>query len=151
MIFAIEPIQRGPNILRFSLPMSMLPLTQSESTKVESQHRKSEAVQRFHRMKDDLVMHRSAINRMRMANQCSMIRAVRARVEKCLESPCRAFDEQGTNCAGLRLHAEEYIRRASAGNAAEKCDGEFSLACGSSLRTLRTLQLKVILRKNCRV
>src|SRR5438874_1921169 len=94
MIFAIEPIQRGPNILRFSLPMSMLPLTQSESTKVESQHRKSEAVQRFHRMKDDLVMHRSAINRMWMANQSSIIRIVCARVEQGFEPARRAVDEQ---------------------------------------------------------
>jgi hypothetical protein len=69
-----------------------------KAAKIETQHRKSEAVQRLHRMKNNLVMHGAAVNRVWMANKRRMSRVLRAGVEQGFEAAHWAFNEQRPNC-----------------------------------------------------
>ena len=97
MEFAIEPVQRSVYVFGFSFAVAVLSFTQPKAAKIEAQHRKSKTVQRFHGMKHNLVVHRAAVNRMRMTDQSSMARILCARVEQRFEASCGAIDEQRTN------------------------------------------------------
>ena len=55
-------------------------------------------------MKYDLVVQRSAIERMRMANDSSVRGIGSSSIEQGFEAAGRAFQKQGADCAGLRLH-----------------------------------------------
>jgi hypothetical protein len=72
MIFRIEPVECGSNILDFAFTVIVFAFAQSRSAKVEAQHGKSKAVQCLHRVKYDLIVKRSAEKRMRMANYRSV-------------------------------------------------------------------------------
>ncbi len=64
----IHPIQRGPDIIPFPLAVIVFALAQTRSAKVEAQHRKAKPVQRLGRVKDHLVVQRTAVHRMWMAH-----------------------------------------------------------------------------------
>jgi hypothetical protein len=94
MKLAIEPIQGNANVLGLTFAVSMFSFAQAKPSKIEAQDRKSEAIQRLHGMEDDFVVHRPAINRMRVANQGRMGCVLSTGVEQRFESARRAFDEQ---------------------------------------------------------
>jgi len=71
----------------------VLALAQSGSTEVESQHGKSKAVERFHGVKDDLVMQGSTEHRMRMAHDRRMRRVWRSGIQQRFQPPGRAVEE----------------------------------------------------------
>ena len=60
MKLRVEPVQSDSNIFDFSSPAIVLALAQAGAAEIEAQNRKSEAVQRLHRVEDDLVVQRSA-------------------------------------------------------------------------------------------
>jgi len=97
MKFAVEPIQRRPNVVNFPNTMIVLSLAQSGSPKIEAQDRKTKAVQRFHGMKHNLVVQRAPEQWMRMTDHCRMRRVARSRVEESLKAPCRAAEEERTD------------------------------------------------------
>ena len=68
----IHPIECGPNVVYFALSVVMFTMAQSGSTKIEAQHGESETVQRLHGMKHYLVVKRSAVERVGMANNSSI-------------------------------------------------------------------------------
>ena len=68
MVFRIEPVECGPNILDFAFTVIVFPFAQSRSSEVEAQHGKSKAVQRLHRVEYDFIVERSAEKRMRVAD-----------------------------------------------------------------------------------
>lgn len=72
MKFVIKPVQGSTNIVRFTDAVIVFALAQSCAAKVETQDRKPETVQRFHGMKDDFVLKRASVKRMRMTDQSSM-------------------------------------------------------------------------------
>jgi hypothetical protein len=55
----------------------MFPLAESGAAKIKAQYGKPEVMQRLHRVKDNFVMQRPAIDRMWMANYSSMSRVLR--------------------------------------------------------------------------
>src|SRR5439155_467192 len=81
----------------FSFAVAVFSFTQPIAAKIEAQHRTSKTVQRFHGMKLHLVVHRAAVNRMRMTDQSRMTRVLCARVEQRFEASCGAIDEHRTN------------------------------------------------------
>src|SRR5580700_5015030 len=97
MKFSIQPIQRHPDILCFTVAMVMFALAQSCTAKVEPQHWETKIIQCLHDMKDHFVVQRSTIERMGMANQCGMSGARSTRVKKGFQPPCRALQEQRSN------------------------------------------------------
>ena len=56
MKFRIEPIERRADVVDFSVPVIVFSVAQSSTTEIEAQHRKTEAIQRLHRMKHDFVV-----------------------------------------------------------------------------------------------
>ena len=74
----------------------MFSLTQSGSAKVEAQHGKTEAVQRLHGVKDNLVVQSSAEERMGMTHNCSVCRIFCSGVEDRFQASSRAFEEEAT-------------------------------------------------------
>jgi hypothetical protein len=58
-------------------------------------------------MEDDFVVHRAAINRMRMTNERSMRGVFCAGVEQRLKAACSAFEKKGADCAGGLGHEAE--------------------------------------------
>src|SRR5580704_10067723 len=70
--FMLQPGQRSLHIGDFSSAFIMAARAQPGSAKIKAQHGKAERVQRLHRMKDDLVVHGAAAQRMRMADQSSI-------------------------------------------------------------------------------
>ena len=94
MIFRVEPVEPCAHVINFAVAMIVLALAQAGTAKIESQHRKSEAVQRLHGVKDNLVVQRPPKQRMRMANQSGMRRILRASIEQRLEPPCGAVKKE---------------------------------------------------------
>jgi hypothetical protein len=90
----IQPVESGAHIIDFAVSVIVLAVAESGATEVEAQHRKTKAVQRLHGMKHDLIMQRPAKQRMRMANDCGVSRALGTRIEQRLESSCWAFEEE---------------------------------------------------------
>ena len=97
MELAIQPVQSGLHIIGFAASVVMFSLAQSHPAEVEAEYRKTKAVQRFHRMEHDLVVHGAAEHRMRMANQGGMGRVLRAGIEQGFEPACRAVEKQRTD------------------------------------------------------
>src|SRR5438067_6410775 len=103
-ILIFQPIECSTNIFHFSDSMIMLPLTQACAAKVEAEHRKSKAVQSFHRVKHNFIVEGSAIKRMRMANKCGMRGVLHPNVEQSFEFPCRAVQKERFDAAAGRGH-----------------------------------------------
>ena len=82
MKLRIQPIERGTNVVDFPIALVVLSLAQSRSAKIEAQHWETETVQRLHGVEHNLVVQRSAKQRMRMADQRRMSRVLRARVKQ---------------------------------------------------------------------
>lgn len=68
MKFLIEPIQRSANVIHLAASMIVFTFAQSSPAKIEAQHRKSKAVQRFHSVEDDFIVHGPAKQRVWMAD-----------------------------------------------------------------------------------
>src|ERR1700722_18761126 len=101
MKLAVEPVERGANVIQFSEAVVMLALTQPGSAKIKSQCRESETVQRLHGVKHDLIVQRSPVQGMRMANQCGVCSIRCARVQQGFQASRRAFERKRTN--GIRI------------------------------------------------
>ena len=94
MKLRIEPVERRAYIFHFSVTMIVLAMTESSATKIEAQHRKTEAVQRLHGMEHDFVMQRPAKQRMRMTNHRRVCRILGARIQQRFQPSRRTFEEQ---------------------------------------------------------
>ena len=68
MELAIQPVQSRLHIVGFAASVIMFSMAQSRPAEIEAEHRKTKAVQRFHRMEHDLVMQGAAKEWMGMAN-----------------------------------------------------------------------------------
>src|SRR5207244_562925 len=97
MELAIQPVQSGLHIIGFAASVVMFSLAQSHPTEVEAEHRKTKAVQRFHRMEHDLVMHGAAEHRMRMADQGGMGGVLRAGIAQGFEPAGGAVEKKRTD------------------------------------------------------
>ena len=93
MKLRIEPIKSGSHIIHFASAIIMFALAQSRPAKIEAQDWKSEVVQRLHGMKDDLVVQRTAEQRVWMANDCRVGRVRSARVQQSFQPPRRPVNE----------------------------------------------------------
>ena len=71
----LEPVKRSADVVDLADATRVLAFAKSRPAEVEAQHGKSEAVERFHRVEDDLVVQRPAIERVRMTHQTSMSRS----------------------------------------------------------------------------
>ncbi len=58
MKLRIQPIKRGANVLDFPIALVVLALAQPRAAKIETQHGKTEAVQRLHGMENNFVVQR---------------------------------------------------------------------------------------------
>ena len=72
MKFLIQPIECGADVVPFSAAVIVLSLAQASAAEVEAKNRKTKMIQGFHGVEHDFVMQRSAVDRMRMADQCSV-------------------------------------------------------------------------------
>src|SRR5579883_1628081 len=86
----VEPVESGAHVVLLASPVIMLPLAQSGSAKVKAQYRQPKALKGFHRVVDNLVVHRAAAQRMRMANQRRVSRIRRTGVEQRFQPSFRA-------------------------------------------------------------
>jgi acetylornithine deacetylase len=94
MKFPVQPIESRADIIHFPAAVVVLARAQSGAAKVEAQHRETKTVQRLHGVKDDSVVQRSAVNRMRMAHQSRMGGIFRAPIEQSLQSPGGAVEKE---------------------------------------------------------
>jgi len=76
----LEPRERCRDVGDFLFAV-VFPGAQTRAAKVEAQDRKSKRVQRLHRMENHLVVHRSAKNRVRMADESGVRRIGLANIE----------------------------------------------------------------------
>ena len=90
----LQPVECCSDVLTLTSSMVVCPFAQSRSAEVEAQDGQPEAVQRFDGVIDDLVVHRSTMHRMRVANQCGVWRARLPSVEQCFQPSGRARKEQ---------------------------------------------------------
>jgi hypothetical protein len=103
---AIQPVESRTNVIHFANPAVVLALTQTRAPKIEAQGREAEAVQRFHGMEGNFVVHGSAVARMRVADKSGVAWMMGASVEQRFEPSCRSIEKKRTNCAGLNVHFE---------------------------------------------
>jgi len=68
MKFMVEPIEGRTDVLNLAEAIRVLTLAQTSSAEIKPQNWKSKTIERLHRVKDDLVMKGSAINRMRVTD-----------------------------------------------------------------------------------
>lgn len=101
----VQPIQRRLHVVHFTASAVMLALAEASPAKIETQHGKTEAVQRLHGMKDDFIVQSAAIDGMRMTNDAAVSGTGRPGIEQGFEPACGAFQKKGSDCAGLRLHS----------------------------------------------
>ena len=97
MKLAIEPVEGGVNVLYFPVAVIMLALAETCSAKIEAQHGKSKTIQRFHGVKDDLVVQGAAEQRMRVTDQRGVCGILDACVQDCLQAPGRTLQKKRTN------------------------------------------------------
>ena len=97
MKLVIEPVERGADVFDFSHAVVVLAVAQARAAKVEAQHGHAESIQRFHRVKDDLVVQRASVFGMRVADQGRVGGIRRAGVQESFELPGRAVQEEGSN------------------------------------------------------
>ena len=90
----VQPVKCGTNILDFAVAVIVLSLAESGAAEVEAQHRKPETIQRLHGMEHNLVMQRSAKQRVRMANDCGTSRIFGTGIEQRFQSSRWAFKEK---------------------------------------------------------
>jgi len=83
---------------------SVLAFAQSGAAEVEPQHGESEAVERFHGVEDYFVVQRSAIQRMRMANDRGMRRVGRPGVEQRFQASGGTGKKERANGGGFGEH-----------------------------------------------
>ena len=105
----VEPVERGTDVLYLADAIVVLSLAQAGSAEIEAQHRKAKAVEGFHGVEDDFVVEGSAVEGMRVADQCG-VRCVRStRVEQSFELPGRPLESESGDGGirgehGIRLH-----------------------------------------------
>jgi hypothetical protein len=93
--FASEKIQSSTRVATLAISAIVLAFAQSSSAKIEPQNRKPKRVQRFRRLIYDFVVHRSAKERMRVANHRSQRRRARAGTpQNSLKLPGRTSEKQ---------------------------------------------------------
>ena len=90
----LQPLDCGGDIIGFAFPIVMLALAQSRPAKVETQHRKSESVERLHGVECDLVVHGAAKNRVRVADQGGVCSLLRAGIQQAFQSAGRALQKK---------------------------------------------------------
>ena len=98
MELGVQPVQSGANVVHFTEAVIVCTLAHSHASKIETQHRKAEAVDSFHGVKDDLIVKRSTVQRMGMTDQRGVRRALNALIEQGFETACGAVDKEGTDC-----------------------------------------------------
>ncbi len=102
--FRIQPVKSRANVFDFSVAVVVLAVAQPGAAKVETQHRKTKAVQRLHGVKDNFVMQRSAKQWMRVTNHRCMSRIGGTRIEQGFEPSRRAFEKKRPDSRILRNH-----------------------------------------------
>ena len=90
----VQPVESGAHIFDFAVAVIVLAMAESGAAKVEAQHGKTKTVQRLHGVEHNLVMQRSAKQRMRVANNCGMSRIFGTGVEQRFKSSRWAFKEE---------------------------------------------------------
>ena len=104
MKFAIQPVECRSDVLNFAITVIVFACAQSGPAKIEPQYRVAEAVQRLHGVKDNFVMQRSAIDRMRMAHKSGVSRGFRALIQQGFQPSGWAVEEKRTDGTGLCVH-----------------------------------------------
>lgn len=102
-----EPVECGTHIVLLALAVIVLAFAQSGSAKVKAQHRQAEPLQGLGRVVNHFVVHGSAAERMRMADQRRKGRVSMACVEQGFESAGRAaqvFDRAQGGGVDLCVH-----------------------------------------------
>ena len=113
MEFAVEPVERGPDVVLLAVAVVVCAGAQACAAEVEAQYRPAERVQGFHCVEDDFVVQRAAEERMRMRDHRRMCGIGRAFVEEGFEWACRAFEEEGAD-GGSWGHGKSIARSSSA-------------------------------------
>src|ERR1035437_1572603 len=97
----LQPSQRGLHIGYLAASLVVLASAQAGAAKVEAQHGKAERVQCLHGVKNDLVVHGPASQRVRMAHQSGMGRGGRSHIEQGFQPSCRSLEKECLDC-GVR-------------------------------------------------
>ena len=99
-----EPVEGGADVFDFPDAAGVLAFAQAGAAEIETEHRESEAVERFHGVEDDFVVQRSSVERMRMADHGGVRRVGRSVVEQSLKASGGAGKEQGSDAGGFWEH-----------------------------------------------
>ena len=60
MKLRIQPMERGANVFDLAIAFVVFSVAQPRAAKIETQHRKTKAVQRLHGVEDDFVVQRAS-------------------------------------------------------------------------------------------
>jgi hypothetical protein len=103
---AIQPVERGANVILLSEAIIVLAVTKAGSAKIESKDWKPEAVQRFHGVEHNFVVQCAPEHGVRMADECRMGCVFSAHVENGFETPSGAVEEKRSDGASGGSHWE---------------------------------------------
>src|SRR5258708_32723786 len=111
MVFRIEPVERGANVVNLAFAAVVCAFAQAGSAEVEAQHRKSESAQGLHGVVDHLVVYGASKQRMRMAHQRRMARLRRPLIEQRLEPARGAVEKKSFDLVGHKLLYQKYSEK----------------------------------------
>lgn len=89
----LKPFERGADVFDFRCAAGVFAFAQAGAAKVKTQHRESEAVEGFHGVKNDFVMQRAAVERVRMAHDGGMSGVRGTGVQQSFKTTGRAVQE----------------------------------------------------------
>ncbi len=101
---AFEPVQRGADVFHFADAIGVLAFAQAGAAEVEAQDGKSEAVESLHGVEDNLVVKRSTVKWMGMADDGSMRRISRSGIEQSFQPSDRAGKKKRPDAGGFGRH-----------------------------------------------
>ena len=101
----VEPVESGADVVLLAASVIVPALAEACSAKVEAKDGKAKGVKGLHGMVDDLVVHGSSAERMRVTEEDGVFRAWQAGVEQSLEASDRAGEViDGAEGGGEVLH-----------------------------------------------
>jgi hypothetical protein len=108
--FCSKKIKRGANVVLLALAAIVNPGAKSGATKIKSQNRNTQGVQRLRRLVNHLVVHRAAKQRMRVANHAGKRRSPGRRwlPENRFKPSSRPFQKEIAGFVGCRHRCAKY-------------------------------------------
>ena len=100
----LEPVEGGADVFDFPFTSSVFAFAQSGAAEVEAQYGKSEGLERFHGVKNDLVVQRAAEERVGMTDYGCMSCVWRSGIQQRFEAANWAVQEERSDAEVFEEH-----------------------------------------------